>query len=88
MSVIDRVLYGGCGETRARLSDVLEGNLGRVRGWRVRGHLARCELCRAVYESLVRAVERLRSLGSADPAPAGWVADAVAERVRREPPPA
>lgn len=86
MSVIDRLLFGGCEETRERLSEVVEGEARGIRGWRARAHLARCELCQAAYESLLGAVERLRALGDTDRPPSfGSVADAVVDRVRREP---
>jgi predicted anti-sigma-YlaC factor YlaD len=86
LSVVERFLFGGCAETRERLSDIADGEARGIRGWRARGHLARCELCQAVYESLVRAVERLRALGDTDrPPTSGSVADAVVDRVRREP---
>lgn len=86
MSVIDRLLFGGCEETRERLSEFVEGEARGIRGWRARAHLARCELCQAAYESLLRAVERLRALGDTDRPPSfGSVADAVVDRVRREP---
>jgi predicted anti-sigma-YlaC factor YlaD len=89
MSVIERLLVGGCEETRERLSDIAEGEARGIRGWRARAHLARCELCQAVYESLLRTVERLRALGDTGrPPSSGSVADAVVERVRHEPPPA
>lgn len=87
MSVIERILVGDCVETRARLSDIIDGKARGIRGWRARAHLARCDLCQAVYESLVRTVERLRTLRESDrPPSSGSVADAVVERVRREPP--
>jgi predicted anti-sigma-YlaC factor YlaD len=87
MSVIERLLVGGCDETRERLSDLADGEARGIRGWRARAHLARCELCRAAYESLRRTVERLRALGETDrPRSSGSVADAVVERVRHEPP--
>lgn len=85
MSVIERLLLGGCEQTRERLSEIADGEAGGIRGWRARAHLARCELCQAAYDSLVRAVERLRALGTLDPPPSGSVADAVVDRVRREP---
>jgi predicted anti-sigma-YlaC factor YlaD len=89
MSVIERLLVGGCAETRDRLSDIVDGDARGIRGWRARAHLARCELCQAAYASLLRTVDRLRTLGEVDPAPSsGSVADAVVERVRHEPPPA
>jgi predicted anti-sigma-YlaC factor YlaD len=86
MSVIERLLLGGCDQTRERLSDLVDGEAGGIRGWRARAHLARCELCQAAYESLLRTVERLRALGETDrPRQSGSVADAVVERVRDEP---
>jgi hypothetical protein len=89
MSMIERLLFGGCAETGERLSDIADGEARGIRGWRARGHLARCEPCQAVYESLVRAVERLRALGDIDRSPSfGSVAGAVVDRVRHEPPPA
>ena len=87
MNVIERLLLGGCQETRERLSDIADGEARGIRGWRARAHLARCELCQAVYDSLVRTVERLHALRDADrPPSSGSVADAVVDRVRHEPP--
>jgi predicted anti-sigma-YlaC factor YlaD len=89
MSVIERLLLGGCEQTRERLSDIVEGEARGVGGWRARAHLARCDLCQAAYDSLVRTVERLRALRETDrPPSSGSVADAVVERIRHEPPPA
>jgi predicted anti-sigma-YlaC factor YlaD len=87
MSVIGQLLLGGCHETRERLSDIADGEARGLRGWRARAHLARCELCQGVYDSLIRTIERLRTLRDADrPPSAGSVADAVVARVRHEPP--
>jgi predicted anti-sigma-YlaC factor YlaD len=87
MGAIERLLFGSCAETRERLSDIADGEARGFRGWRARGHLARCERCRAAYESLVGAIERLRALSDIDrPLPTGSVADAVVDRVRDEPP--
>jgi predicted anti-sigma-YlaC factor YlaD len=87
MSVIERLLLGGCQETRERLSDIADGEARGLRGWRARAHLARCELCQAVYDSLVQTVDRLQTLREADRLPSsGSVADAVVARVRHEPP--
>jgi predicted anti-sigma-YlaC factor YlaD len=87
MSAIERLLLGGCEETRERLSELADGEARGIRGWRARAHLARCELCQAAYESLLRTVERLRTLRESDrPPSSGSVADAVVERVRHEPP--
>lgn len=81
--MISRVLYGSCGETRDRLSDHLEGELRGFRRFRVVGHLARCERCRAVLASLTRTVEQLRTLGR-DEADVDSVADSVVDRIRQE----
>jgi predicted anti-sigma-YlaC factor YlaD len=85
MSVIKRLLLGACEDTRERLSDIVDGEARGVRGWRARAHLARCELCQAAYESLLRTVERLRALGETAPS-TGSVTNAVVKRVRDEPP--
>jgi predicted anti-sigma-YlaC factor YlaD len=87
MSMIERLLLGDCEPTRDRFSEIADGEARGIRGWRARAHLARCELCQAVYESFLRTLERLRALGEADAlTPSGSVADAVVERVRHEPP--
>lgn len=87
MSGIERLILGGCGETRGRLSGIADGEARGLRGWRARAHLARCGLCQAVYDSLIRTVERLRTLPDADrPPSSGSVADVVVTRVRHEPP--
>jgi predicted anti-sigma-YlaC factor YlaD len=87
MSVIERLILGGCAGTRERLSDIADGEARGLKGWRARAHLARCELCQAAYDSLLRTVERLRTLREADrPPSSGSVADAVVARVRHEPP--
>src|SRR6266540_1966295 len=62
MSVIERLLVGGCDETRKRLSDIVDGQARGIRCWRARAHLARRELCQAAYESRLRTVERLHAL--------------------------
>jgi anti-sigma factor RsiW len=74
-----------CRETRERLSDYLDGDLGARTRRRVGRHLARCKHCQALLESLTRTLEQLRSLGSIDqgtPAPA--TVRAVIERIERE----
>jgi anti-sigma factor RsiW len=74
-----------CRETRERLSDYLDGDLGARTRRRVSRHLARCKHCQALLQSLTRTLEQLRSLGSIDqgtPEPA--VVRAVIERIERE----
>jgi predicted anti-sigma-YlaC factor YlaD len=83
MTVLAGVLYGSCAETREYLSAHLEGELRGFRRFRVLGHLARCERCRAVLASLARTIDELRALGR-DDADVGSVADAVVDRIRQE----
>ena len=83
MTVIARFLYGSCAETREHLSEHMEGELRGLRRFRVLGHLARCERCRAVLASLARTVEHLRALGRDEPE-IDSVADTVVERIERE----
>jgi anti-sigma factor RsiW len=74
-------------ETRDRLSDYIDGELDTRTRTRIMRHLARCERCRAMFESLTRTLEQLRTLGSveaAEPAPA--TAEAVVERIRHDDP--
>lgn len=74
-----------CGETRARLSDYLDDELGARTRRRVMRHLARCKHCRALLESLTRTLERLRSLGDVEQVPAEpATVRVVVERIERE----
>lgn len=73
-----------CRETRARLSDYLDGDLGSRTRRRISRHLARCEHCQALLASLTRTLEQLRSLADVDhgsPEPA--TVRAVIERIDR-----
>ncbi len=80
------LVVGSCEETGERLSDRLEGTLRGVRRFRVSAHLADCDRCRAVLNSLSRAVELLRELGETSfvPPKSASVAGIVVERIRRE----
>jgi predicted anti-sigma-YlaC factor YlaD len=72
-------------ETRKRLSDYLEGELNARTRARITRHLARCDGCRALLESLTRTLDQLRSLGSVEQvAPEPATADGVIARIRRE----
>jgi anti-sigma factor RsiW len=74
-----------CRETRERLSDYLDGDLGARTRRRVGRHLARCKHCQALLESLTRTLDQLRSLGSIDQGttePA--TVRAIVERIERE----
>jgi predicted anti-sigma-YlaC factor YlaD len=90
MNVMERVMMGpifaSCAETRAHLSEHMEGELHGLRAWRVRRHLDFCPRCQALLRSLTQTVERLRELGTGDRRAAAdeSVADAVIERIRPE----
>jgi anti-sigma factor RsiW len=72
-------------ETRERLSDYVEGELNARTRARIRRHLARCDGCRALLESLTRTLDQLRSLGSVEQvAPEPATVDGVVERIRRD----
>jgi anti-sigma factor RsiW len=74
-----------CRETRERLSDYLDGDLGARTRRRVSRHLARCKHCQALLESLTRTLEQLRSLGTIDQGtPETATVRAVIERIERE----
>jgi predicted anti-sigma-YlaC factor YlaD len=74
-----------CRETRERLSDYLDGDLGERTGRRVGRHLARCKHCQALLESLARTLEQLRSLGTMEQgSPAPVTVRAIVERIERE----
>jgi predicted anti-sigma-YlaC factor YlaD len=81
--IVERIRSGSCKHTRERLSDVIDGELHGLRGRRVRRHLLHCAPCRAVRDSLARAVEQLRRL-AADPGSEFSTADAVVARLRTE----
>jgi len=85
LSLLTKPWIATCRETRDRLSDYLEGDLGARTRTRIMRHLAGCKHCRALLESLTRALEQLRALGSIDqgsPEPA--TVRAVIERIERE----
>ena len=85
MMLLLRPWIGSCAETEARLSDHLDGDLSAAEERRLRRHLTRCRGCASMYDSFVRAVERVRSLGRDDSdAPMPSVAEVVTERIRLE----
>jgi predicted anti-sigma-YlaC factor YlaD len=80
-----RPWIGSCSATAARLSGYLEHDLAAREERRVRRHLLRCRRCRAVYQSLVRTVEQVRTLGREDLGErVPSVADLVVERIQRD----
>jgi predicted anti-sigma-YlaC factor YlaD len=88
MDVLLRPWVATHGETRERLSALLEGALRGREAKRVLRHLARCPQCREALRTLARTVEGLGSLGRADAVASSQpsVADAVVDRIRRTPP--
>jgi anti-sigma factor RsiW len=84
LSLLMKPWMATCRETRERLSDYLDGDLGARSRRRVSRHLARCKHCRALLESLTRTLEQLRSLGTVEqssPVPA--TVRAIVDRIER-----
>lgn len=85
LSVLLKPWIATCREPRAHLSDYLDGDLGARTRVRIMRHLARCEHCRALLDSLTRTLEQLRSLGTRDQAsPAPATVRAIVERIERD----
>jgi predicted anti-sigma-YlaC factor YlaD len=84
LSVLLKPWIATCRETRAHLSDYLDGDLGARTRVRVMRHLARCEHCRALLDSLTRTLEQLRSLGTIDQASASATVGAIVDRIERD----
>ena len=85
LSLLRKPWIATCRETRDHLSDYLDGDLGARTRLRIMRHLARCEHCRALLESLTRTLEQLRSLGTIEqtsPAPA--TVRAIVDRIERD----
>lgn len=86
MSYLMRPWIGSCATTEARMSDHLDGDISRHHERRFLRHLARCRRCAEVFDSLVRTVERVRSLGREDAGKQmATVVEAVTLRIRHEP---
>lgn len=64
------------------MSEHAEGELHGYTRWRVSRHLAKCEMCRALYRSFLEALEGLRSLKRREPSPKPEIADSVIARIR------
>jgi predicted anti-sigma-YlaC factor YlaD len=84
LSVLLKPWIATCRETRAHLSDYLDGDLGARTRVRIMRHLARCEHCRALLDSLTRTLEQLRSLGTIDQASASATVGAIVDRIERD----
>jgi predicted anti-sigma-YlaC factor YlaD len=79
---IGYLVHGSHEETQRLMSEHAEGELRGYTRWRVSRHLARCELCRALYRSFLDALTGLRALGRREPAAKPAIADAVVTRIR------
>ena len=85
LSVLLKPWIATCHETLDRLSDYLEGEMPSRQRARIGRHLARCERCRAMLESLTRTLEQLRSLTSTEQvATAPATVSTILERIQRE----
>ena len=67
VSILLFAVNGSHGETARYLSAYAEGELTGYRRWRVSRHLARCEMCQAVYRSLLATLDSLRRVGRKEP---------------------
>ncbi|MGH3065685.1 MAG: anti-sigma factor family protein [Gaiellaceae bacterium] len=86
LSLLMKPWIATCRETRDRLSDYLEGDLGARTRTRIGRHLARCKHCHALLESLTRTLEQVRWFGGMEPgSPEPATVRAVIERIEREP---
>ena len=64
------------------MSEHAEGRLRGYTRWRVARHLAECEMCQALYRSLLDALAGLSKLGRHEPPPKPEIADSVVARIR------
>jgi anti-sigma factor RsiW len=67
VSILLFAVNGSHGETAARMSAYAEGELTGYRRWRVSRHLARCEMCKALYHTLLATLDSLRGLAPEEP---------------------
>ena len=82
MTGIGYLLHGSHEETERLMSEHAEGRLRGYTRCRVARHLAKCEMCRALYRSFLDAVAGLRKLGHPKPPPKPEIADSVVARIR------
>ncbi len=64
------------------MSEHAEGELRGYTRWRVSRHLAKCEMCRALYRRFLESLQGLRSLGRREPPAKPEIADSVIARIR------
>ncbi|MDQ3890748.1 MAG: zf-HC2 domain-containing protein [Actinomycetota bacterium] len=78
---IGYLLHGSHEETQRLMSEHAEGELRGYARWRVSRHLAKCEMCRALYRSFLDTLAGLRALGRRAPAAKPELADSVVARI-------
>ena len=81
---IEYLLHGSHDETQRLMSAYVEGELRGYRRWRVARHLAKCEICGALYRSFLAALANLRLLGRREPPAKPEIADSVVARLRED----
>jgi Putative zinc-finger len=84
VSILLFALNGSHGETARHMSAYAEGELTGYRRWRVSRHLARCEMCQALYRSLLTTLDSLRTVGREAPPADPDFPGRVIERLRDE----
>ena len=82
VSILLFAINGSHDETAHYMSAYAEGELKGYRRWRVSRHLARCEMCRALYRSLLGTLDSLRGLGREQPPADAELPGRVIERLR------
>ena len=84
VSILLFAINGSHGETAKHMSAYAEGELTGYRGWRVSRHLARCEMCQALYRSLLATLDSLRGLAREEPPADPDFPVRVIERLRED----
>ncbi len=79
---IEFLLHGSHDETQRSMSAYADGELRGYKRWRVSRHLARCDVCRSFYRSLLATLRSLRELRGGEPEPKPEIVDSVVERIR------
>jgi anti-sigma factor RsiW len=84
VSILLFAINGSHGETARHMSAYAEGELTGYRRWRVSRHLARCEMCQALYRSFLATLDSLRGLAREEPAADPDFPARVIERLRKD----
>jgi hypothetical protein len=84
VSILLFAINGSHGETAKHMSAYAEGELTGYRRWRVSRHLARCEMCQALYRSFLATLDSLRGLVREEPPADPDFPARVIERLRED----